>query len=132
MAWIPGWESVAGASWWATFWFWASIVSLLMLGVSEVVSHRYTERKDALAADEQDATQRRHDEEMARVHLETAQAAEGAAKATERAAALEGQAALLRYQLDQEIQKRAQRTLTTDQKAAMVAELKGKLSEILL
>jgi hypothetical protein len=50
------------------------------LGVFEVISHRYSERKDELAAVEQDSTQRRHDEEMARLHLETAKANERAAE----------------------------------------------------
>jgi cell division protein FtsL len=78
---IPGWDSVAGASWWGTFWFWASIGSLLLLGVSEVISHRYTERKDFLAEREQTAEKQRHDEEMARLHLETRKAEERTAAA---------------------------------------------------
>jgi hypothetical protein len=53
---------------------------LILLGVFEVISHRYSERKDELAAAEQDSTQRRHDEEMARLHLETAKANERAAE----------------------------------------------------
>jgi hypothetical protein len=121
---IPGWDSVAGAGWWATFWFWASIGSLLLLGVSEVISHRYTERKDFLVEQEQTAEKQRHDEEMARVHRDTAQA-------NERAAELAQETVLLQYQLEQERQKRAQRLLTDAQKAAMISALRGKLSEVM-
>jgi len=80
MSLIPGWNSIAGAGWWSSFYFWASIVSLLALGVNEIISHRYAERKDELAAIEQIATQRRHDEDMARVQHDTAQAIERAAR----------------------------------------------------
>jgi hypothetical protein len=72
MSWVPGWDSIASAHWWENFYFWASIVALILLGVMEVVSHRYTERKDELAAAEQSKTQRQHDEEIARLHLQTA------------------------------------------------------------
>jgi hypothetical protein len=74
MSWIPGWESITGTGWWSNFYFWAGIISLLFLGVSEVISHRYTERKDELVAQQQVDTQRRHNEEIARLHLETANA----------------------------------------------------------
>jgi hypothetical protein len=81
MSWIPGWESITGANSWSNFYFWAGIAALLALGVFEVFSHRYTERKDELVTQQQDETQRRHDEEMARLHLETAKISERAAKA---------------------------------------------------
>lgn len=74
MSWIPGWDTVANAGWWSTFYFWASIGSLMLLGASEVVSHRYSERKDELSEQEQTKTQQKHDEEIARLHLETANA----------------------------------------------------------
>jgi hypothetical protein len=88
---IPGWDSVTGAHWWSNFFFWASILALVMLGITEIVSHRYTERKDELADIEQDRTKRRHDEEIARLHLETA-------TASERAATLEKEAAAARLE----------------------------------
>jgi hypothetical protein len=53
-----------------------------------------------------------------------------AGAANERAAGLEREAARLHFQLDQEIQKRAQRILTDEQKAMMTAELRGKIPEI--
>jgi len=89
MSLIPGWTSAAGAGLWSTIFFWAGIVALLFLGISEVISHRYGERKDELGSEQQVATEQRHDEEMARLHLETA-------KANERSAALEKDAAELK------------------------------------
>jgi hypothetical protein len=66
---------------WSSIFFWVGIGALLLLGISEVVSHRYSQRKDELVSEQQSATERRHDEEMARVHLETAQARERQAQA---------------------------------------------------
>jgi hypothetical protein len=106
MSWFPGWDSIAWTSWWSGFFFWASIGSLMLLGASEVVSHRYTERKDELVEIQQIAEKNAHDDEIARLHLETAQIAERsallereAAKANERAAQLEKEAAQARLEL---------------------------------
>src|SRR6266478_3341374 len=88
MSWIPGWDSIASAGGWSNFYFWAGIVALLLLGVMEGVSHRYAERKDELVADEQAAIQRRHDEDMARVQHDAAQANERAAQLERDAAEL--------------------------------------------
>lgn len=52
------------------------------------------------------------------------------AESNERAATLEKEAAVLRWQLDREIQKRAQRLLTDEQKAALLAELRGKIGDV--
>jgi hypothetical protein len=120
---ILGWESVAGASWWSTFWFWDSIVSLLMLGISEVISHRCTERKDLLVEQAQTAEKRQHDEEMARVQRDTAQA-------NERAAELAKEAAIVQWQLEQQRQKLAQRRLSPEQRSAIFSELAGKLNQV--
>jgi hypothetical protein len=73
MSWLPGWNSIASAHWWENLYFWAGIVALILLGVMEVVSHRYTERKDELASVEQGTIQRQHEEEIARLHLQTAE-----------------------------------------------------------
>ena len=53
-----------------------------------------------------------------------------AGAARERAGKLEEQAARLRLELDREIQKRAPRHLTDEQKAILPAELRGKMKEI--
>jgi len=76
MTWPPGWDSAAGADSWSNIYFWAGIVALFLLGAFEVASHRYTLRKDEIVTEEQDRAKRQHDEEMARLHLETAQATE--------------------------------------------------------
>jgi hypothetical protein len=67
MSWIPGWELITSANSGSNFYFWAGIAALLALGIFEVFSHRYTERKDELVAHQQDETQRRHDERRRRV-----------------------------------------------------------------
>jgi hypothetical protein len=72
MSWIPGWDSIASAGMWSGFYFWMSIGALIGLGVFEVASHRYSERKDEMVAVEQEAIQRRHDEDMTRVQHDAA------------------------------------------------------------
>jgi len=96
LSWIPGWDSVANAGWWSGFYFWASIVALISLGIMEVASHRYSERKEELASIEQEAILRRHDEEMARVQHDTAQANERAAGLEKEAAEARKETAILR------------------------------------
>jgi hypothetical protein len=63
------------------------------------------------------------DRQLAEFEARTAEANAQAAKAN-------NETAILRLQLDQEIQKRAPRRLTDEQKAALVAELRGKMKEI--
>jgi len=72
MSWIPGWDTIGGAGWWSGFFFWASIACLIGLGITEIASHRYSERKDDLSEIEQREIQHRHDEDMARVQHDTA------------------------------------------------------------
>ncbi len=50
MTWWPGWNSAETAGWWSGFYFWFGIGCLFLLGVSEVISHRYGLRKDELVA----------------------------------------------------------------------------------
>jgi len=106
MTWWPGWNTVEGASWWSSFYFWISIGSLFLLGASEVISHRYTLRTEDLIVQEQAEANRLYDAEIARVHLETARANEKAAEA---------QLALAKY--------RAPRTLSPEQLAALGAAM---------
>jgi hypothetical protein len=115
MSWIPGWDSITSAHGWSNFYFWAGISALLCLGIFEVISHRYTERKDELVAQQQTETQRHHDEEIARLHLETSQANERAAK--------------LALDLEKERQKMAPRPWTKEQFEA-IQSLKGKVKAI--
>ena len=72
MIWVPGWDTIQSANRWSNFYFWVSIASLIGLGISEVASHRYSERKDELVAIEEQNTKRTHDDEIARIRLEAA------------------------------------------------------------
>jgi hypothetical protein len=92
MSWFPGWDTIAGTAWWSGFYFWASIFSLMLLGAMEVVSHRYSERKDELVELQQIAEKKTHDKEMAHVQRD-------AALAIERAARLEKEAAEARLKI---------------------------------
>lgn len=93
MSWIPGWDAAASAYWWSNIYFSASIVALILLGVFEVISHRYSERKDELTATEQQRIQDQHDKDMAAVHLQASQANERAANLEKEAAAANERAA---------------------------------------
>lgn len=81
MSWIPGWDTIAGAGWWSGFYFWLSIISLIGLGAFEVASHRYGERHDELVERQRLAEKQMHDEEIARLRLETARIQERASTA---------------------------------------------------
>jgi hypothetical protein len=96
--------------------------------MAEIASHRYSDRKDELAAVEQEAIQRRHDEDMAHVQHDTAQANERAAQleketaeakaeiADANARALEAQAELAKF--------KAPRALAADDEAQLIEKLK--------
>lgn len=68
--------------------------------------------------------------ELEQMRLGSAQANERAEEARRAAAEANAQTASLQLQLEVERQKRAQRSLTTEQKDALVAELKGKIRRI--
>ena len=120
---LPGWNSLEQVSrfhGWAEF---AGIVALAFLVVFEALAYWYGHRKDDLISVQ-------HDREMAQLNQRAADTSASAAAANERAATLEKEAATLRWQLDQEIQKRAPRLLTDQQKAILTAELRGKISKV--
>lgn len=48
MTWFPGWGSADTASWWSAFYFWFGLTALFCVGLSAVLSHRYSLRKDEL------------------------------------------------------------------------------------
>lgn len=120
MGWIPGWDSIASAGWWSGFFFWASIVSLIGLGISEIASHRYSERKDELVELQQIAEKKQHDDEIALLQKDTAQTNERAARLEKEAAEANERTAKLKLELDE----RKNRTLTADQKVAIIERLK--------
>jgi hypothetical protein len=86
MSWIPGWDSIETTGWWSGFYFWASIAALIGLGISEVASHRYTERRDRLVEEARIAEKKQHDTEIAAVQGVTARVNERAAKLEKEAA----------------------------------------------
>jgi len=78
---LPGWGSLSAVTryhGWAEV---AGIVLLALLVIAEVVAYKYGHRKDDLTEQQQHAADQRHDEEMARLQLETARMQERAAKA---------------------------------------------------
>jgi hypothetical protein len=118
MTFFPGWDSIQSTTTIAHSLLITAVVVLALLVLSEGAALVYDTRKDDLVAERDDATNRQHDEEMARLRLDTANA--------------NAEAARLKWLLDQEIQKRAPRSLTDDQKAALLTELKGNIPEIAL
>jgi cell division protein FtsL len=71
---LPGWDSLPTVSRNHSVAEIAGIIVLGALVAAEVVAYKYGKRKDFLTEQQQHATEQRHDEEMARLHLETAQA----------------------------------------------------------
>jgi len=121
----PGWDSLSAVSRIHSWGEITGIAFLALLVIAEAVTWTYGTRKDFLTEQQQTDERRRHDDEMTRVRRDTAQA-------NERAAELAKETATLQWQLEQQRQKLAQRQLRPEQKSAMIAELRGKLSQILL
>jgi hypothetical protein len=83
---LPGWDSLPAVTRYHSWSEMAGIVFLALLVIAEIVTFKYGHRKDDLTEQQQIATQQRHDEEMARVHLEAAQINERAARLEKEAA----------------------------------------------
>lgn len=71
---FPGWNSIATTGILSNFFFWVSIGALVLLGVAEVLSHRFGERHDSLLAQQHQTEKYGTDSEIARLHRETAAA----------------------------------------------------------
>jgi hypothetical protein len=71
---LPGWNSLPAVTRFHNWAEMAGIVFLALLVVAEVVAYKYGHRRDILTGQQQTATDQRHDDEIARVHLETANA----------------------------------------------------------
>jgi hypothetical protein len=89
MSWWPGWDSIAGSQWWSGAGLWASIAALILLGVFQVVSHRYSERHETLAATQRENTDREYNRQIAELH-------DRASAAEKQSSSLEKEAAILR------------------------------------
>jgi hypothetical protein len=128
MSWVPGWDSIQATGWWSGFFFWASIVSLIGLGISEVASHRFSERKDELVERQQIADKERHDTDIARVHHDAALAIERAAVLEREAETARKEAANAQLQLQQ---IRFPRRLDFDKLKAEIKEIPPQFFEVL-
>jgi hypothetical protein len=131
MSWFPGWDSIAWTGWWSGFFFWASIGSLMLLGASEVISHRYSERKDELAEIQQIVDKKAHDDEIARLHLDTAQITERAARLEKEAAEARRDAAQARLEQERLRAQLAWRTISpeaTTRLQTILAKNPGKIN----
>jgi hypothetical protein len=104
---LPGWDSLPAVTRYHSWAEIAGIIFVFLLVIAEVVGYRYGHRKDDLTERQQIATNQRHDEEMARLNLETAKVQERAAKAELELAKL-----------------KAPRTLTSDQQARITNKVK--------
>ena len=117
MTWWPGWDSIEGAGWWSGFYFWFGIAALFVLGITEVISHRYGLRKDELVAiaessgiQERTAKDAQHEAEATALRQEVAAANQKAAEAAQKASSVEA--------------KQAPRHLTNAQRQALIDALK--------
>jgi hypothetical protein len=106
MPWWPGWHSIESTEFWNIFFFWFGIGCLLLLGISEVVSHYYGQRHNALvdAAESVAAAQRRDEQRQVeeRHRAEMAQ---------------------VQRRLEEARKEQAPRRLTPDQQATLIAAL---------
>lgn len=103
---LPGWDSLPAVTRYHNWAEMAGIIAVAFLVLTEIVAYKYGHRKDDLTEQQQTTTNQLHDEEMARLHLETAQAnARGA----------EAQLALEKY--------RAPRAVSSEQQTAIVMAL---------
>jgi hypothetical protein len=119
---LPGWNSIEVTGTASNWFFWLSIGALVLLGLAEVLQHRYGDRHDWLLAQKHQAEKDAGDGAIARLHLETSHAQAEQAKANERTAQLQ-------LDLEREKEKRIGRGLTKDQWDAL-QELKGKITRI--
>ncbi len=125
MSWMPGWDSIAGTHWWSNFYFAASIVSLIALGVTEVISHRYSEREGELAAIEQEKTKLSHESEIARLHVEASQLATDAENARRDISIANREAEKAKAEQERLKQTVQWRTLTPEQISTLSIELRN-------
>jgi hypothetical protein len=124
---LPGWDSLPTVTRYHSWAEMAGIAFLLLLVVAEIVAYRYGHRKDDLTEQQQEATDQRHTEEIARLHRDTA-------AMMERAAGLENETAKAKEraaELALELEKRKNRSITPDQQMIiaplLTAAPKGKV-----
>ncbi|SRR5579875_2475808 len=106
MAWWPGWQSIEGASRWQDVFWWLGIAFIVLLIGSEVLARIYADRKDALVA----AAERASVEQIRRDQQETE-------------LRYRAEVEQLQRQAEQARLERTYRSLSADNKQALVAAL---------
>jgi hypothetical protein len=121
----PGWDSLSAVS---RIHSWAEVTGIVLLGLlvlAEAITWKYSGRRDFLAEQQQTAEKQRHDDEMARVHLETAKANERTAELN---TTLEKERSARLAMLDQ----LKPRDITRKQMATIADALRGHIGTVYL
>jgi hypothetical protein len=136
---LPGWDSLSTVTRFHNWAEMAGIVILAFLVVAEVAAYKYGHRKDDLTEQQQKATDQRHDEDMARLHVEAAKANAVAAQATERAAQVQEDNTQLEIRLEEERKSRialqsalATPHLTPEQIDKLATAVRGRVPFLVL
>jgi cell division protein FtsL len=87
----PGWDSLGTVSRIHSWTEFSGIILLGLLVIAEAITWKYSARKDFLTEQQQTAEKRQHDDEIARLHLETAQLTQSAESLKASNLALESQ-----------------------------------------
>ena len=119
---LPGWSSLEATSRLHSVFEITGIVLLALLVVAEALAYQYGHRSDDLSAQRQDATQKKHDEEMARLRRDTAALTADAEQSRAAIAAANARAAQAQLEL---AELKAPRNVKPDQQAAVVDAIKG-------
>jgi hypothetical protein len=134
---FPGWDSLEVV---ARYHRWAEIIGIVVLAllvIAELISYRYGQRKDELTTQQQEATDQRHDEEMARLHLQTAVLTADAeksraaiAEATVRAAEANRKAEEERTARLKLLSEVSSRHINADSAKQLIDDLRGRVAHI--
>jgi hypothetical protein len=119
---------------------WAEIIGIVVLAllvVAELVTYRYGQRKDDLTTKQQETTDQRHDEEMARLHLQTATLTADAEKSRAAIAEATARAAEANRIAEEERTARLKllgeisaRHLTDESAKKLIGALRGKVTRL--
>jgi hypothetical protein len=98
-----------------------------LLVVAEIIAYRYGQRQDDLTGSQQEATEKRHDEEMARLHVEAVRLSAEAEVSKKETEFARKDAAIAQRHADEArlaLEKfRAPRSLTPEQQSTIASEL---------
>lgn len=125
MRYLPGWDSLEAVSRYHSFAELAGIGLLAFLVIAELLSFSYGGRKDDLTEERQQATERTHEEEMARLHRETAQLSADAENAKAQIATAQKETAEARLETERLRAETRGRLVTPAQWESLSRSLKG-------